>query len=265
MTIRVTILGCGSSGGVPRVALGWGACDPKNPRNRRRRCAILTEKLGPEGITRVLVDAGPDLHSQLTDLDVRELDAVFLTHQHADHTHGLDDLRGFAIRSRRRVDVHCDAPTSVKLREAFGYCFDTPPGSDYPPILTEHRITPPTPVTINGKGGPLIGRAFHLNHGTIDALGFRFGGLAYTPDVKVIPDQAVPELEGLDIWVIDALRDTWHPSHFSLSDALHWIERLRPRRAVLTNMHTDLDYAELAARLPPHIEPAFDGMILEVE
>lgn len=264
MTLRVTILGCGSSGGVPRVALGWGACDPMNPKNRRRRCSILVERIGPNGRTTVLVDTSPDLRDQLIDANVKHLDAVLITHEHADHTHGIDDLRGLAIYGRRRVDVHCDAATGRELRERFGYCFDTPPGSDYPPILNEHRITPGVPAEVNGAGGIITALPIRLPHGAIDALGFRFNDLAYTPDLNGIPDDAMGSLSGLGVWIVDALRYAPHPSHFTLAEALEAIDRLKPRRAILTNLHTDLDFATLEAELPPGVEPAYDGMVIEV-
>lgn len=262
MSLRVTILGCGSSGGVPRVALGWGVCDPIEPRNRRRRCSILVERSGVEGITRVLVDTTPDIHGQLIDAEVNALDAVLFTHEHADHTHGIDDLRGLVMRRRARLDVYSDEATAAILHSRFGYCFETPPGSDYPPILNDRRIYPNRDVVIQGAGGPVSAKAILLEHGTIPALGFRFGDIAYTPDVSDIPRTSVGLLENLDVWIIDALRQKQHPSHFSVDDALTWIERLKPKRAILTNMHSDLDYRILAASLPAHIVPAYDGMVI---
>src|SRR5215471_10510746 len=142
MTIEITILGCSSSTGVPRVALGWGACDPTNPKNRRRRCSLLVGRTAAPGKhTRVLVDTSPDLREQLLDAEVDWLDAVLFTHDHADHTHGIDDLRGLFIKRRRRVDVYMNEHTSKGLHVRFGYCFRAPPGSEYPPIVTEHRLT----------------------------------------------------------------------------------------------------------------------------
>jgi phosphoribosyl 1,2-cyclic phosphate phosphodiesterase len=256
----VTILGCGSSGGVPRVAQGWGRCDPAEPRNRRRRCSILVEREGASGITRVLVDTAPDLREQLIEAEVKALDAVVFTHEHADHTHGIDDLRPLVIANRRRIPVHADERTLSLLHARFGYCFATPTGSDYPPILTDHLVRCGEPLTIAGAGGPIRFETFRLEHGNIDVLGLRIDGFAYTPDVSTIPQESLASLEGLDCWLIDALRDTPHPTHFSLSEALAWIARMHPRRAVLTNLHTDLDYGRLARELPAGIEPAYDGM-----
>jgi len=264
MSLAITILGCGSSGGVPRVASGWGACDPAEPRNRRRRCAILVEQSGPDGSTRVLVDTGPDVREQLIDAQVRHLDAVLYSHAHADHIHGIDDLRPLVIAMRRVMPVYMDQPTSDLVTDRFSYCFVSPPNSDYPPIVREHRMASDTAVHIEGAGGTLTAMPFRLEHGSaMDALGFRFGAIAYTPDVSAIPDAALPHLRDLDVWIIDALRRTPHPTHFSLSDALGWIERLKPRHAVLTNLHTDLDYATLLRELPAGVEPAYDGMRIE--
>ncbi len=260
MSVTVTILGCGSSGGVPRPALGWGACNPDNPKNRRRRCSILVEQVAAGGKTSVLVDTSPDLREQLLDADVVKLDGVLFTHEHADHTHGVDDLRGLFIKHRRRIDAYLDEPTSRALHARFGYCFMTPPGSAYPPILAEHRIVPGEPVTIDGDGGPVTALPVLLDHGDIPCLGFRFGDIAYTADLVGMPDASAEALTGLDIWIVDALRHTPHPSHFSLAEALAWIERLKPKRAILTNMHTDLDYDALCGALPPHVQPGFDGM-----
>jgi phosphoribosyl 1,2-cyclic phosphate phosphodiesterase len=260
MTLTVTILGCGSSGGEPRVGSGWGACDPTNPKNRRRRCSILVERTGDAGTTTVLVDTSPDLREQLLDARVQRLDAVLFTHEHADHVHGIDDLRPLVIHTRRRIPVYADHTTGELLRMRFGYCFHQPPGSDYPPILTEHRIEAGVPVEIDGPGGILSGLPFTLRHGHGEALGFRFGRFAYVNDVSAVPDETVPILMDLDMMVLDALRHTPHPTHFSVSEALDFIDRVRPQHVVLTNMHTDIDYAELLARLPANVEPAYDGM-----
>jgi phosphoribosyl 1,2-cyclic phosphate phosphodiesterase len=263
LTLRLTILGCGSSAGVPRVGQGWGACDPSNSKNRRRRCSALVERFGPAGATTVLVDTSPDLREQLIEAGVKWIDGILMTHPHADHTHGIDDLRPLCLMMGRRIDVHMDEPTSLIVRRAFSYVFHTPDGSSYPPIATELRLTGGRPCRVQGAGGAIEAMPFDLDHGDIGALGFRFGTLAYTPDVKRIPAASRSFLEGLDTWIIDALRYRPHPSHFSLDDALAWIETMRPRRAILTNLHTDLDYETLRARLPAHVTPAYDGMRVE--
>lgn len=263
MTQRFTILGCGSSGGVPRVGSGWGACDPANPRNRRRRCSLLVERPGPDGTTTVLVDTSPDLREQLLGADVRKLDGVIITHEHADHTHGIDDLRPLVIHGRRRIRLYTDARTSQMLNSRFGYCFRSPSGSQYPPLVDEFRIEVGHPVGIDGPGGPIEAIPFDMEHGSIQALGLRFGNVAYASDVHLMPPASLEMLGGLDLLIVDALRYAPHPSHFTVAEALALIADVKPRRAVLTNLHTDLDYARLRDELPPGVEPAFDGMVLE--
>ncbi len=264
MSLRFTILGCGSSMGVPRVALGWGDCDPNNPKNRRRRCSLLVEKTAASGqTTRLLVDATPDLREQLLDARIEELDAVLLTHEHADHTHGIDDLRPFFVKTRKPVDIYMDEPTARAMHARFGYCFRTPPGSQYPPTLREHRLTPGKAMTIDGKGGPIDVLPILQDHGDIPSLGFRFGNLAYSCDIKGLPADSLPLMAGLDLWIVDALRIHPHPSHMNLAESLDWIARVKTKRAILTNLHCDLDYEALRRQLPSHIEPAFDGMVVE--
>jgi phosphoribosyl 1,2-cyclic phosphate phosphodiesterase len=260
MSLTFTILGCGSSMGVPRVAIGWGDCDPTNPKNRRRRCSLLAERRGANGVTRVLIDCTPDLREQLLAAEVDWLDGVLFTHEHADHTHGIDDLRPLFIHKRRQVDVWADEPTSQSLHARFGYCFQKPPGSEYPPIAVAHRLEPGLAVAIAGAGGTIEVLPVLQNHGEIASLGFRFGNVAYSADIKGLPAESITAMAGLDVWIVDALRQSPHPSHFNLDEALDWIARIKPRRAILTNLHSDMDYAALRAKLPPNIEPAFDMM-----
>ena len=261
MSLTFTILGCGSSMGVPRVALGWGSCDPNEPKNRRRRCSLLVERGdAPAQRTRVLVDCTPDLREQLLAAEVDWLDGVVFTHEHADHTHGIDDLRPLFIHRHRRVPVYLDEPTSRALHARFGYCFMTPPGSDYPPIVTEHRLTPGQSVAVDGQGGAIDVLPVLQEHGDIPSLGFRFGNLAYSADIKSLPAESLPLMAGLDVWIVDALRHSPHPSHLNLEEALDWIARVKPKRAILTNLHSDMDYATLRATLPAGVEPAYDGM-----
>jgi phosphoribosyl 1,2-cyclic phosphate phosphodiesterase len=265
MTTRFTILGCGSSMGVPRVALGWGACDPGNPKNRRRRCSLLVEKFGPDKRkTTVLVDCSPDLREQLLDANVDWTDGVLLTHEHADHTHGIDDLRPMFVRKRRQIPVYLDEFTARAMHLRFAYCFETPPGSNYPPILAEHRLAPGRAAEIEGEGGLIQALPVLQEHGDIPSLGFRFGGLAYSADIKTLPADSIAAMAGLDVWIVDALRYAPHPSHLNLSEALTLIERVGPKRAVLTNLHADLDYEALRKELPPHVEPAYDGMVIQL-
>lgn len=261
MTLTVTILGCGSSGGVPRPGSGWGACDPADPKNRRRRCSILVTRSGPDGTTRVLVDTSPDLREQLLSADVPALDGVLMTHDHADHTHGIDDLRGLVLHTRQRIRIYADTTTEASLRSRFGYLFETPAGSYYPPILDLDQITAGRSQIIDGAGGPITALPFRVEHGpNYEALGFRFGDLAYLPDVSLIPPAAMGAMAGLNVLIIDCLRETPHPSHFHLEQSLEAIATLKPRRAILTNLHIDLDYASLSSRLADNIDMAFDGM-----
>lgn len=262
MSYRLTILGCGSSGGVPRIGAMWGQCDPSNPKNRRRRCSVLVERLDGARRTAVLVDTAPDLREQLLDVRCDSVDAVLYTHDHADHTHGIDDLRMVAYAMKRRIDVYADAATRRSLVERFAYCFETPAGSSYTPILTAHEMGPQVPVVIEGAGGVITCTPIEQVHGDITTLGFRIRDLAYSPDVSELPPEAVDKLENLDVWIVDALRYTPHPSHLSVKQALKWIERLKPKRAILTHMTTDLDYETLCRELPPGVEPAYDGMVI---
>jgi phosphoribosyl 1,2-cyclic phosphate phosphodiesterase len=266
MALTFTILGCGSSGGVPRVGQGWGVCDPNEPRNRRRRCSMLVERFGADSTspTRVLIDTSPDLREQLLDADIDRLDGILITHEHADHTHGIDDVRPLTIQHRRRMDVWLDAETSVIMHQRFGYCFETPPGSDYPPILNEHRYGHGDTIRAEGPGGPVDATAFRQFHGNIISYGFRIGGLAYSSDLHDLPEESLPFLENLDVWIVDALRPRPHPTHFSLGEALEWIARIKPRRAILTNMHTDLDYRTLMNELPDGVTAAYDGMKITI-
>ena len=261
--LRFTILGCGSSGGVPRLGGHWGACDPLNPKNNRRRCSMLIERETDQGVTRVLVDTRPDMRTQLLDANIGHLDAVVYTHSHADHVHGLDDLRMIVFNMRKRLAVWADGDTQNDLFSRFGYAFVQPADSPYPPILTMNTIK--GDIAVSGAGGDVTLTPFKVGHGSIDALGFRIAGLAYLPDVAVIGDDVWPVLEGLDCWVVDALRRDPHPTHSHLAQTLDWIDRVKPRRAVLTNMHNDLDYDTLRAELAAHIAPAFDGMVIRYE
>ena len=263
MSYRATILGCGSSGGVPRIGTMWGACDPTNPRNRRWRCSMLVERIGKPRHTTVLIDSSPDVREQLLSVRCEALDGVLYTHDHADHTHGIDDLRMVSYAMRKRIDVWADEHTRKSLTDRFGYCFEKPAGSSYPPILNAHAIEPPAPIRVEGPSGPIEATPIAQVHGDIPTLGFRMRGLAYSPDLSDIPESSVPLLEGLDVWIVDALRFTAHPSHFSVKQALAWIERLKPKRAILTHMTTDLDYEALRRELPGNVEPAYDGMVVE--
>jgi phosphoribosyl 1,2-cyclic phosphate phosphodiesterase len=265
MSYRFTILGCGSSGGVPRIGGDWGRCDPNEPRNRRTRCSLLIERVGDRGTTTVLVDSCPDIREQLLRHEVAWLDGVLYTHDHADHTHGIDDLRAIVFRRREQLDVYFDEPTRAALEHRFYYVFHAPEGSPYPPILRPHTIRPGKPLQIDGAGGVIEAMPFAQLHGNIVSLGFRVGGLAYSSDISGLPDSSLPLMEGVEIWVVDALRHTpAHPAHFTVEQALAWIRRLEVPRGVLTHMHNDLDFNVLKRELPAGIEPAYDGMVIEM-
>ncbi len=266
--LELTILGCGSSGGVPRLGGEdgsgfWGSCDPHNPKNRRRRCAVLVTRKGEGGRTDVLVDTPPELREQLLDARVTNLDAVLITHDHADQLHGIDDLRVLYLNNRRRLEVYSDRDGLANMHAKFEYCFVQPAGSDYPPIANAREIAEPfTSFEIDGAGGAIRVLAFHQKHGRVRSLGFRFGPIAYSSDVDGLDEAALAALKGVETWVVDALRYKPHPSHAHVAMALDWIARVKPKRAILTNLHVDLDYETLKRELPPGVEPAFDGMVI---
>ncbi len=273
-SFRAVILGCGSSGGVPRVggpdgAGDWGTCDPAEPKNRRLRCSLLIERrpvgggFDRTGVTSVLIDTSPDMRAQLISARAEHIDAVVLTHDHADQTHGLDDLRAFAIRSRRRVPVYLDRRVAGAVVERFRYCFEQSVGSWYPPIL-EERPTPPCghALSIAGPGGAISVIPFLQGHGPVDSYGYRIGPLAYSSDVIDLPEESFAVLEGISVWIVDALQMTAHGTHAHLEKTLGWIERVQPKRAILTNLHNTMDYQTLRRLLPPDVEPAYDGLVV---
>ncbi len=259
-----TLLGTGSSGGVPRVGGDWGTCDPDEPRNRRRRCCILIDLRAASGaLTRVLIDTSPDLREQLLDQKVTHLDAVVYTHDHADQAHGIDDIRPLVIRAGRPVPTYMDEATRASLTHRFAYCFEGRGG--YPPIMDlQPAIRPGVAFEVSGAGGVIRLLPLDMQHGRIRSLGFRVGAFAYCNDVNELPLETMARLRGLDTLVVDALRHTPHPSHAHLDKSLGWIEELAPKRAVLTNLHVDMDYATLRDTLPAHIVPAYDGMQIDI-
>ncbi|MFK8034109.1 MAG: MBL fold metallo-hydrolase [Hyphomicrobiales bacterium] len=265
MSIRFTILGCGSSPGVPRIGGDWGACDPKNPKNRRKRCCLLVEKNGEHGTTRIVIDTGPDFREQCLSSDLSWADAILYTHSHADHVHGIDDLRAFVINRRKRVQIYANGSTLKRLHEGFGYCFETPAGSSYPPILEANEISHGNLISIDGPGGPIEILPFDQIHGDITSLGFRISTLAYSSDISALPDSSRELLGGLSHWIVDALRYRPHPSHFSLSEAVEEINYVKPETALLTHMHIDLDFETVSEETPDNIHPAYDGMVIDIK
>lgn len=262
--LRIILLGTGSSGGVPRADGDWGACDPAEPRNRRLRCSALVQKTGSDGsTTNILIDTSPDLREQLLMAQIRHLDAVVYTHDHADQTHGIDDVRALVIRRRKPIPVYFDQPTADRLLHRFKYCFIGEGG--YPAILSPQTIlNPGKTFSIEGEGGVVEFVPFRMIHGAIDCVGYRIGDLAYCNDLNGLPDDAKRALTGLDTLIIDALRYTPHPSHAHLDMVLGWVEELKPKHTVLTNLHVDMDYQTLKRELPAHIEPGYDGMSIAI-
>lgn len=265
-TRRFTVLGCGSSPGVPRINGDWGACDPNNPRNRRLRASFLIEQIDQDGgITSVVVDTGPDFRQQMIAAAVQHIDAVLYTHAHADHLHGIDDLRGFFHQSHQRIPIYAEPFTMERIRQGFGYCLETPAGSSYPPIVRAALIDDlEQPICIDGAGGPIEFLPLKQIHGDIISLGFRIGNVAYCSDVSDFPDETVAKLQGLELLYIDTLQYRFHPSHLSMEQSLLWIERLKPKHVVLTHMHTPLDYETVMGETPAHVEPAYDGLVKEI-
>jgi phosphoribosyl 1,2-cyclic phosphate phosphodiesterase len=257
------ILGCGSSGGVPRIGGDWGVCDPTEPKNRRTRCSLLLSQFAPGSAepTQVLIDTAPDMREQLLAARVARLDAVLLSHEHADQLHGIDDLRALVLRHRKRMPVYMDQPTWAIVGQRFDYCFTSK--ALYPAILDHHALEAGQAVSIEGPGGTMEVLPLAQDHGGGSSLGFRIGNFAYCNDVVRLPEESLERLGGLDLFVVDALRDTAHPTHANVAQALAWIDRLKPARSILTNMHIDLDYRTLKGRLPAGVAPAFDGMELE--
>ncbi len=214
--------------------------------------------------TTVLVDTSPDLRYQTSAAQVRRLDAVLYTHDHADQAHGIDDLRVFFLTSRRRTPCYMDPATTETLMRRFDYIFETRSGY---PAICDPKVLPPhdEPWRMEGPSGAIPILNFDQDHGTIRSVGYRIGPVGYCSDVVALPPAAMAALAGVEVFIIDALRDTPHPTHANVATALDWIAELKPARAVLTNMHSDLDFNELRGRLPPGVEPAYDGMVIETD
>lgn len=258
--LKFTILGCGSSGGVPRLGGNWGECNPDNPKNNRRRCSLMVQRITGAGTTNVLIDTSPDMRTQLLEAEINHMDAIIYTHSHADHTAGLDDLRQYVIRQRTQIPVYADTATQDALLDRFNYAFAQVKNSLYPAILQLRDLQEIT--RIEGPGGAIEFMALEVEHGSMPTKGFRIGELAYIPDVVTIPDQTWPKLAGLDCWIIDALRRTPHATHTHLSNTIEWIKQVKPKRAIITNMHVDLDYDAVMSETPKNTVPAYDGMTI---
>ncbi len=263
--LEITILGSGSSGGVPRADGAWGVCDPAEPKNRRSRCALMARRRGQgaERETTVLVDTSPELRQQTAAAGARRLDAVLMTHDHADQSHGVDDLRAFALSLGHRIPVYMDAATTASLTRRFDYVFE---GGEGYPAIAEARSLPllGQAWAVDGPSGTIPVLGFDQDHGGVRSVGYRFGPVAYSSDVVDLPEAAFEALSGVEVWIVDALRYRPHPTHAHVEKTLGWIARVRPRRAILTNLHIDLDFNALAGELPSGVEPAYDGLRFEL-
>ncbi|MCC7016766.1 MAG: MBL fold metallo-hydrolase [Rhodospirillales bacterium] len=255
--MKVTLLGTGSSSGTPGVGIGWGKCDPGEPKNRRLRPSILVE----EGQSRLLVDTSPDLREQLLRTGVEKLDAVLYTHAHADHLHGIDDLRAVNRAMNARLPAYADAGTLKVIEERFGYILA--PLRDgatnfYKPCLDPHVVVPGKPF----RAGSIEVMPFDQDHGFSRTLGFRFGPIAYSTDLVEMTDAGYQALKGVQVWIVSTFGGTPHPTHAHVDRVLEWIARVGPRRALLTHMSVALDYAKLQAKVAP-VEVGYDGMVIE--
>ena len=256
--MRVTMLGSGPSWGVPRIGGDWGACDPTNPKNRRRRVSILVE----EGGAAILVDTSPDLREQLLDAKAKQIDAVLFTHSHADHTHGIDDLRSINRMMGKPLPIYADQLTMTELKARFRYIF-APVDPElkaafYKPAVEPHEVNGPFTVA----GLPVV--PFIQDHGFSKTLGFRFGRFAYSTDAYDLDDAAFAALQGIEVWIVDCIRHAPHPTHSHVARTLEWIDRVKPRRAYLTHMDQTLDYEALKRELPAGVEPGYDGLVIEI-
>ena len=259
--LRFTILGCGSSGGVPRLGGHWGNCDPNNVKNFRKRCSLLIQRFENNNVTNVLIDTTPDMRQQLLDAKIGKLDAVIYTHEHADHLHGLDDLRMIVINMQKRLPVFASKQTKNSILERFGYAFKTPKGSPYPPILDMNDLT--ETLEIQGAGGPIKFTSFDVDHGNILVSAIKVNNVLYTPDISTVRNDT--ELRNIDYWILDSLRYKPHPSHVNLEQALGLIDRYKPKKAILTNLHVDLDYLTLLNETPDNVVPAHDGLQIKLK
>ena len=255
--LRVTLLGTGAAGGVPMISAGWGDCDPAEPRNRRLRSSILVE----QGDTRILVDTGPDVREQLLRVGVSRLTGVLYTHAHADHIHGLDELREVNRAMRAPLPVWGDDVTVADLKLRFSYAFegidlDTQP--IFRPWLIPHLLEPQVTV------GRVTVQCFPQDHGWTTSWGFRIGDFAYSTDVLNLDEAAFAVLAGVRVWVVGCLTLHPHSTHAHIDTVVGWHHRVQPQRTVLTHMGPGLDYRTLCDTLPDGLEPGYDGMVLEI-
>ena len=251
--MKIRILGCGTSAGVPALGNRWGLCDPKNPKNKRLRTSALVQV----GDKNILIDSSPDLRYQLMRENIGVVHAVIYTHQHADHTHGINDLGPISRINKFDMPIYANRETLEDLKAAFGYAFHDPENGHYHPFLLPQEIDE-TPFDLFGH----TVQPFEQDHGIIKSLGFRIGDFAYSTDVCKLSPSALERLQGIKVWVVDCLQRDPHGTHSYLDQTLEWIAHVKPERAILTHMSNTLDYQTLKADLPEGVEPAYDGMIL---
>ena len=256
--MKLTILGCGTSGGIPVIGNRWGSCDPTNPRNRRSRSSAMVEWNGK----RILIDSSPDLRSQLLSTEIDDVDAVLYTHAHADHTHGINDLCLLSRRKNAAIPIYADEPTLKALLTSFEYAFKDPGNDHYKPFLEANKIGTNTPFSLFDQ----VVEPFPQDHGIIQSVGFKVGKIAYSTDVQRLDNAVLDWLKesSLKIWVVDCLQLEVHRTHSHLAQTLEWIDYIQPERAILTHLSPHLDYQALQDKLPPSVEPAYDGMVLGV-
>jgi phosphoribosyl 1,2-cyclic phosphate phosphodiesterase len=262
-TLTVRILGSGCSTGVPRIDGYWGACDPANPKNRRTRCSAWFGLSDGIGLTSVVIDTSPEFREQMIRARVPHIDAILWTHDHADQTHGLDDMRAYTFAREHKIDGYMDEATYQSLSRRFAYIFTGNHG--YPPICNPRHIPAHGEAWgVSGAGGYLAVTTFDQAHGPIRSVGYRLGDVAYSSDISGLPEESLEALKDLNVWIVDCLRYKPHPTHAHLEKTLGWIERIKPERAILTNLHQDMDYEALKAILPSHVEPAYDQMEIQI-
>lgn len=258
--MRVTLLGCGGSDGVPRIggpdgAGDWGACDPADPKNRRTRTSLYIR----DGDLGILIDTSPDLREQMLCNRINKVDAVIYTHDHADHSHGVNELRRLGNLAGKRPDIYADAATLAALRQRFAYAFDPEPDGPYEPIVVPHEVHGAFELP-NGRTVVPFGQDHGFGART---LGLRLGDVAYSTDVVGLDEATFDGLAGVLVWFVDCVRYAPHPTHSHFDRTLDWIERVGPERAILIHMNEDLDYATLLQQCPPGVEPGYDGMTLD--
>lgn len=252
--LEFIILGCGSSGGVPRVDGNWGVCNPENPKNTRTRCSVAVRL--PSGAI-ILIDTSPDLRFQVLREKINRVDAIFYTHDHADQVHGIDDVRAFTYRDKKRIPCYADPATAQVLKHRFDYIFLDNLQGGYPALMDLHIM----PEQLILEEGVLI-KAYECVHGKITALGYQINDVFYSPDVNMIADDVLKSLTdaNLSVWVVDCLRYTPHPTHANLEQVLKWHKQVKPQKMILTNLHFDMDYDILSSQLPDNIIVAYDGL-----